>query len=93
MPFRKVKRPSRTPSEPNVDREAPDARVSFLFEDPIVQVLMTVSAAFQRVETGRSWLFTPNQSLGNVPPIAMISTEVGREKVVNELGLVEHGMF
>ena len=54
---------------------------------------MAASAAFQNVETGRSWLFTPNQSLGNVAPVTMISTESGREKVINELGLIEHGMF
>jgi uncharacterized protein (DUF2384 family) len=54
---------------------------------------MAVAAAFQNVETGRSWLSTPSPSLGNVPPAALITTQSGREMVANELGLIEHGMF
>jgi hypothetical protein len=91
VPSRKPKWPAQpAPSTPEAE---PDPRTSFLIDDPIVQVLMSASAAFQNVEAGRSWLFTPNQSLGNLAPVTMISTESGREKVINELGLIEHGMF
>lgn len=67
--------------------------VRFLIEDPIVQILMSAAAAFQKFETGRSWLLTPNAALGNRAPISLIATESGRELVANELGLIEHGMF
>ncbi len=68
-------------------------RVSSLLEDPIVQILMAAAAAFQDLETGKSWLMTPSPSLGNVAPAALVSTPAGREIVANELGLIEHGMF
>ncbi|MGA8028243.1 MAG: sigma factor [Bryobacteraceae bacterium] len=67
--------------------------VRSLIEDPIVQILMAAAAAFQRLETGRSWLLTPSPSLGNVAPVSLISSRAGREIVANELGLIEHGMF
>jgi RNA polymerase sigma factor for flagellar operon FliA len=67
--------------------------VSALMEDPVVQILMAAAAAFQKPETGRSWLLTPSPSLGNVTPASLISTKAGREMVANELGLIEHGMF
>ncbi len=67
--------------------------VSALMEDPVVQILMAAAAAFQKSETGRSWLLTPSPSLGNVAPLSLISTPAGREMVANELGLIEHGMF
>ncbi len=66
---------------------------SAILEDPIVQILMSTAAAFQTVETGRSWLLTPSPSLGNVTPLSLIMTPQGREMVANELGLIEHGMF
>jgi hypothetical protein len=66
---------------------------SALIEDPIVNILMAVAAAFQKAETGRSWLLTPSPSLGNVRPLSLITTPTGREMVANELGLIEHGMF
>jgi RNA polymerase sigma-70 factor (ECF subfamily) len=74
-------------------KPAPGLYVSYLMEDPKVQILMAAAAAFQNVETGRSWLSTPSRSLGNVPPVALITTQSGREMVTNELGLIEHGMF
>ncbi len=67
--------------------------VSFLIEDPTVGILMATAAAFQDLETGRSWLFTPSPALGNVAPMSLLSTEAGREIVANELGLIQHGMF
>jgi RNA polymerase sigma-70 factor, ECF subfamily len=71
----------------------PSLYVSYLMEDPTVQILMAAAAAFQNIETGRSWLLTPSPSLGNVPPMKLITTQSGREMVTNELGLIEHGMF
>ncbi len=63
-----------------------------LIEDPIIQTLMTVAAAFQSFEAGRAWLLTPNPSFGHAPPLSSVTTEAGRELVANELGLIEHGM-
>jgi hypothetical protein len=70
-----------------------EPQVSHLIEDPIIKILMTAAAAFQKVEIGRSWLLTPNPSLGNVAPLSIIKTPEGREMIANELGLIEHGMF
>jgi len=67
--------------------------VPSLMEDPVVQILMAAAAAFQDLETGRSWLLTPSPSLGNVAPVSLIATQAGRELVANELGLIEHGLF
>jgi len=67
--------------------------VPSLMENPVVQIFMAAAAAFQDVETGRSWLLTPSPSLGNVAPVSLIATQAGRELVANELGLIEHGMF
>jgi uncharacterized protein (DUF2384 family) len=66
---------------------------SAIIEDPIVQILMSAAAAFQKVEAGRSWLLTPIPSLGNVAPVSLIMKPQGRQMVANELGLIEHGMF
>ena len=67
--------------------------VRSLIEDPTVGILMETAAAFQDLETGRSWLFTPSPAFGDVAPVSLISTAAGREIVANELGLIEHGMF
>lgn len=64
-----------------------------LVEDPTVGILMATAAAFQNLEIGRLWLFTPSAALGNVAPVSLISTAAGRDIVANELGLIEHGMF
>lgn len=79
---------SHGPAEPVMN-----LNVSSLIEDPVVQILMSAAAAFQKAETGRSWLLTPSPSLGNVTPLSLIGTPAGREIVANELGLIEHGMF
>lgn len=67
--------------------------VRSLVEDPTVGILMATAAAFQDLETGRLWLFTPSSALGNVVPVSLISTAAGRDIVANELGLIEHGMY
>lgn len=64
-----------------------------LIDDPTIRILMAAAAAFQKLETGRSWLLTASPALGNVAPLSLISTPAGREIIANELGLIEHGMF
>ena len=76
-----------------VKGDTPDRDVSSLLEDPIVEVLMAVAAAFQDLETGKRWLSTPTPSLGNVTPLSLLSSASGRETIANELGLIQHGMF
>ncbi len=64
-----------------------------LIQTPVVSLLMEAAAAFQDIETGRAWLSTPMQSLGNVAPLTLFSTAAGREIIANELGLIQNGMF
>jgi hypothetical protein len=78
----------RRKSKPYSDKE-----VQNIANSPAVGVLMAAAAAFQDVETGRSWLSTPRVSLGGKTPLTLIATDEGRQVVLNELGLIQNGMF
>jgi uncharacterized protein (DUF2384 family) len=69
------------------------ARAVALVDDPSVEVFMAAAAAFQGVDEGKRWLTMPSESFGNKPPLAEIGSEEGRKKILNELALIEHGMF
>jgi len=64
-----------------------------LLQDPIVEVFMAAAIAFQDVKRGKAWLLSPIQAFDHQPPIAAINTPQGRERIMNELGIIAHGMF
>jgi len=64
-----------------------------LLDDPRIEVLMAVAIAFHDVAEGKRWLKMPSDSLGKKSPLSVIGSKDGRQKILNELALIEHGMF
>lgn len=75
------------------DSEAPHLTGEVLLDDPTVDVFMATAIAFQDIAQGKRWLTMPSDSFGRNPPISVIDSEDGRKKILNELALIEHGMF
>lgn len=65
---------------------------SFL-NDARANVLMAVAAAFQDANEARRWLTTPSESFDKKPPISVIDSTDGRQKILNEVVMIEHGTF
>ena len=74
--------------------KAPQKHSSSAFaQDTNIEIFMAAAIAFQGVDEGKLWLTTPSESFNGKPPLSVINSVEGRQKILNELALVEHGMF
>lgn len=64
-----------------------------LAENPTIDVFMAAAIAFKGIEEGKRWLAMPNEAFESKPPLTVIDSVEGRGKILNELALIEHGMF
>ena len=48
---------------------------------------------FGHMEKLKVWLHTPNYALGNVKPMELLKDSYGKELVIAELTLINHGIF
>lgn len=44
-------------------------------------------------EVATTWLKTPNAALGRRPPLSLLDTDAGSERVADVLGRIEHGVY
>lgn len=57
------------------------------------EVMQIGLEVFSDVAKLKLWLNTPNFSLGNLKPIELLKDSYGKEKVINELTKINHGIF
>lgn len=58
----------------------------------IAQVAVRGVEAFGDKESFLAWLSRPSVALGNRTPFALLSTQIGIDLVLDELGRIEHGV-
>lgn len=58
----------------------------------LAKVVAHAESVFDDVDRGLEWLRQPNISLGGVPPISLLDTEIGFELVTDVLGRIEYGI-
>ncbi len=61
--------------------------------DPLVEVTARAIEVFGSREKALRWLKTPVRSLGNQPPLSLLDTPEGIDRVNDVLGRVEHGIW
>jgi len=59
----------------------------------IEQVTNLGKDVFGTLAKFKLWLETPNFALGNIKPIEIITNSNGREKLINELTRINHGIL
>lgn len=72
------------------------ARLSQVESERIMR-LARIAARARHVLGGRAtaldWLTTPNRSLGGEPPLQLLDTDLGAERVLEVLGRIEFGVY
>jgi putative toxin-antitoxin system antitoxin component (TIGR02293 family) len=76
-----------------VKRLIAEALWSVKLVDPIVEVTARAMEVFGSREKALRWLKAPVRSLGDQPPLSLLDTEEGIERVKDVLGRVEHGVW
>lgn len=64
--------------------------------DRVYRVARTVAhaeAVLGGMDRARSWLKSPNRSLGNETPLALLDTEIGARQVEESLLRIDHGIY
>ena len=64
--------------------------------DRIVRVSKVVGRAleiFESAQAARAWINSPVSSLGGEPPLSMMDTTEGYERVMDTLGRIESGVY
>jgi len=59
----------------------------------VARVCAHAEAVFQKPETAKDWLKTPNRALGGATPLDLLDTDAGAEQVEEVLYRVEHGIY
>lgn len=57
------------------------------------QVVERAEIVFEDTDSALNWLQSPNASLGGVPPLSLLDTDIGATSVLDALGRIEHGVF
>lgn len=58
----------------------------------IARVIARTEDVFDDLANGFAWLKEPNVSLGRVPPVSLLDTEIGAELVTDVLGRIVYGI-
>lgn len=71
-----------------------------ILSSPQSERVLRLARAFTRAAdvlespvSAKRWLLEPNAALGGRRPASLLSTDVGTELVLNELGKIDHGFF
>lgn len=59
----------------------------------MAEVMQIGLEVFGDAERLKLWLNTPNFALGNLKPVELLKDSYGKEKVINELTKINHGIF
>ena len=61
--------------------------------EAVVLLLARAVETFGKADAAYEWFTTPTKALRGQSPLDIAQTALGREKVLNELGVIDHGMF
>ncbi|MBI3181138.1 MAG: DUF2384 domain-containing protein [Myxococcales bacterium] len=59
----------------------------------LARVLARAVDVLESLKSARRWLVEPNAALGRRTPLSLLSTDIGTELVLNELGKIDYGFF
>jgi len=59
----------------------------------IAEVAVKGSKVFESKDRFLAWMNHPNKALGNKTPMSLLNSKFGTDKVLDELGRMEHGVF
>ena len=59
----------------------------------LARVLTRATDVLESSESAKRWLVEPSTALGGRKPLSLLSTDIGTELVLNELGKIDYGFF